>query len=228
MEPEVADLGGMLVSMGARIDGLGTATITVEGVQRLAGVRHRIIPDRIEAATYLVAGLITGGEIEIAECDPAVMTALLDKLRSCGARLDVGADVITTRASELRAVDMSTAPYPGFPTDMQAQYLALMTQAAGTAVVTETIFENRFMHVPELCRLGADIRIDGHTAICRGPASLSGTGVMATDLRASASLVLAALVAENSTLVNRVYHIDRGYSGIDSKLRALGARIERI
>ena len=228
MEPEVIDLGRMLQKMGAEIEGLGTPSISIEGVKSLHGTEHSIIPDRIEAGTYAVAGLITGGEVEVTDCDPEIMRSVLDKLTNCGARVEVNQNSVTTRPSEIRSQDVQTAPYPGFPTDMQAQYIALMTQAQGSAVVTENIFENRFMHISELNRMGADIHVDGKSAVIRGPSRLTGVGVMATDLRASASLVLAALVAEGETVVNRVYHIDRGYSHIVRKLRALGAEIERI
>lgn len=228
VEPEVIDLGTLMQKMGARIDGLGTSTVTVEGVEELGGAEHRIIPDRIEAGTYLVAGLITRGTLEVADCAPDHMRSLVDKIIDCGADLEVGSDSISTMPSKLSARDVRTAPFPGFPTDMQAQYIALMTQAEGTAVVTETIFENRFMHVPELMRMGADIHIDGNSAVVRGGTPLGGASLMATDLRASASLVLAGLVAKGETLINRVYHIDRGYSNIVGKLSALGAEIKRI
>jgi UDP-N-acetylglucosamine 1-carboxyvinyltransferase len=228
MEPEVVDLGRLLQKMGARLSGLGTPTIAVEGVDKLGGAEHRIITDRIEAGTFLIAGLITGGEVEVAGCCQEDLRPLTDKLVDCGAKLQITDDSIQTDFSELQSRDVSTAPYPGFPTDMQAQYMTLMTQAHGSAVITESIFENRFMHVPELNRMGADIRIDGNTAVVRGPTPLSGAGVMATDLRASASLVLAGLVAQGETVINRVYHIDRGYSHIVGNLRALGAKIERV
>ena len=227
MEPEVVDLGVLLQKMGARIEGLGTATIRIDGLDELGGAEHSVVPDRIEAGTYIVAGLITAGEVEVARCIPEHLRPVLDKLESCGARLRVDDDSVTVLPSELNSCDAQTAPYPGFPTDMQAQYVALMTRAEGTAVVTENIFENRFMHVPELNRMGADIRIDGNTVVVKGPTELAGAGVMATDLRASASLVLAALVASGETIVNRVYHIDRGYSHIVRNMRALGADIER-
>jgi UDP-N-acetylglucosamine 1-carboxyvinyltransferase len=228
MEPEVVDLGRLLQKMGARIEGLGTPNVAIEGVQKLSGAEHEIIPDRIEAGTYLVTGLITGGEVEVEGCNPNLMRSLLDKLADCGARLEIGDSFVRTAPSELKSRDVRTAPFPGFPTDMQAQYIALMTQAQGSAVVTETIFENRFMHVPELNRMGADIRIDGKSAVVRGRTGLAGVSVMATDLRASASLVLAGLVAQGCTTVNRVYHIDRGYGRIVRKLHALGADIERV
>jgi len=227
-EPEVVDLGTMLIQMGAKISGLGTSTVIIEGVEELGGVERKIIADRIEAGTYIIAGLITGGEVEVVNCCPEHLRPLIDKLSACGASLETTDDAIRTSPSELHSSDVRTAPYPGFPTDMQAQYVALMTQASGSSVVTETIFENRFMHVPELNRMGADIRIDGNTVVVRGPTPLEGVGVMATDLRASASLVLAALVAEGETVVNRVYHIDRGYSHIVRKLRDLGADITRV
>jgi UDP-N-acetylglucosamine 1-carboxyvinyltransferase len=228
MEPEVVDLGKMLKSMGAQIDGLGTPIIVIEGVKELGGTAHHIIHDRIETGTYLSAGLITCGDIRVRGCKPEYLKATLDKLLECGAALDIKETQIHCMPSELHAVDVRTAPYPGFATDMQAQFAALMTQAQGRSAVHETIFENRFMHVPELSRMGADIRIEGHTAIVTGRTALTGASVMATDLRASASLVLAGLVARGRTTVNRVYHIDRGYSGIVSKLKSLGADIERV
>lgn len=229
MEPEVVDLGIMLKGMGAKIEGLGTSTIQVEGVKELHGVEHDIIPDRIEAGTYLIAGLITGGEVKIDKCRPEDMTVLTEKLRDCGAILEVGEDFIkSSKESKLIAQDVRTMPHPGFPTDMQAQYVALMTQAEGRSAVHETIFENRFMHVPELQRMGADISLDGHTAFIQGKVPLSGASIMATDLRASASLVIAALVADGESIVNRVYHIDRGYSHIVSHLQGIGANIERL
>lgn len=228
MEPEVTDLGHLLRKMGARIEGLGTPTIVIDGVESLGGATHRILPDRIESGTYLIAGLITGGDVTIENCRPEIMTATLDKLRQAGARLEIDAGSIRALPSELIATNVRTAPYPAFATDMQAQFVALMTQAAGSSIITETIFENRFMHVPELNRMGAEIRIDGNTVVVKGKVPLSGAGVMATDLRASASLVIAALAAGGETIVNRVYHIDRGYSHIVRRLRGLGAKIERI
>jgi len=228
-EPEVPDLAELLVRMGARIEGAGTSTIRVEGVDRLHGARHAVIPDRIETGTYVAACAIAGGEIEIQRCVPAHLRAVIDKLRETGIRIEEGPDNLRVRAPRtIRPADVKTLPYPGFPTDMQAQYMALMTQAAGTATITETIFENRFMHVAELDRMGADVRIDGRTAVVRGPTALSGAQVMATDLRASASLVLAGLAATGETVVDRVYHLDRGYYRIDEKLRGLGADIERL
>ncbi len=228
-EPEVCDLAEMLVAMGACVEGAGTPTIRVAGKERLAGVRHDVIPDRIEAGTYLAACAIAGGEIEIQRCQPGQLRAVTDKFRETGVRIEEGPDNLRVRAPRrVRASDIKTLPYPGFPTDMQAQYMALMTQAAGAATISETIFENRFMHAAELERMGADIKIDGRTAVVRGPTPLSGARLMATDLRASASLVLAALAAQGETVVDRVYHLDRGYYRIDEKLRGLGADIERL
>jgi UDP-N-acetylglucosamine 1-carboxyvinyltransferase len=228
MEPEVTDLGILLRAMGARIEGLGTPTIVIDGVTALGGATHRIIPDRIESGTYLIAGMITGGDITVENCRPEIMTATLDKLRQAGARLEISTNSVRALPSELAGADVRTAPYPAFATDMQAQFVALMTQAHGSSMITETIFENRFMHVPELNRMGAEIRIDGNTVVVKGKVALSGADVMATDLRASASLVIAGLAASGETIINRVYHIDRGYSHIVRRLRGLGARIERI
>jgi UDP-N-acetylglucosamine 1-carboxyvinyltransferase len=228
MEPEVVDLGEMLQKMGAEIQGLGTSTITIKGVKELGGVEHSIISDRIEAGTYLIAGIISRGEVTVSNCQPRLMKSTLNKLEECNARLEVGEDYIKCFPSDLVAQDVRTTPYPGFPTDMQAQFVALMTQAQGSSVVTETIFENRFMHVPELNRMGANIRIDGNNAVVHGKVGLTAASVMATDLRASASLVLAGLVADGTTCINRVYHIDRGYNHIVGRLRALGANIQRI
>jgi UDP-N-acetylglucosamine 1-carboxyvinyltransferase len=229
-EPEVVDLAELLVAMGASIRGAGTDEIVVEGRPGLHGASHPVIPDRIEAATYLVAAALTGDDVTISCCRPGHLQAVLDLLRSAGVDVRAeGDDALRVRASdELSARDLATAPYPGFPTDMQAQYMALMTQARGAAVVSETIFEKRFMHVGELRRMGADIRIDGHAATVIGPTRLTGAQTMATDLRASACLVLAALVADGVTVVDRVYHLDRGYEAMESKLRALGASVERI
>ncbi len=228
-EPEVTDLAALLTAMGARIEGAGTSTIRVQGVARLHGARHRINPDRIEAGTFLVAGAITGGDLTLAGCNPAHLLAVIEKLRECGATCDVNGDSICVRGGgELRAADISTEEYPGFPTDMQAQFMALATQATGTSLVTENIFENRFMHVQELIRMGANIRVDGRVAAVQGKTPLSAAAVMASDLRASASLVLAALVAEGETIIDRVYHIDRGYERIEEKLRGVGAKIRRI
>jgi UDP-N-acetylglucosamine 1-carboxyvinyltransferase len=228
-EPEVADLAALLVAMGARIDGAGTDTIRIEGVERLGGAEHVLIPDRIEAGTFLIAGAMAGGEVEVDGCRPDHMEALLAHLEAMGVEVATTARSATVRAPErLEARDVRTAPYPGFPTDLQAQVMALLTQARGSSVVHEEIFENRFMHIAELRRMGADVHADGRTAIVRGPRRLSGAQVMATDLRASACLVLAGLVAEGVTVVDRVYHLDRGYERIEAKLLALGARVERI
>ena len=229
-EPEVVDLAEFLVSMGAKISGAGSNTITVEGVERLHGTEYRVLPDRIETGTYLVACAMTGGQIRCVRARPAHLDAVLEKLAEAGAEIRTGEDWIELdmRGRRLRSVDVTTAPYPAFPTDMQAQFTALNAIADGTAVITETVFENRFMHVQELQRLGADIRLKGNTAIVRGVSRLTGAPIMATDLRASASLVLAGLVADGVTVVDRVYHIDRGYEIIEEKLGALGARIKRI
>jgi UDP-N-acetylglucosamine 1-carboxyvinyltransferase len=229
-EPEVVDLAEFLTAMGARISGAGTNTITVEGVERLEGADFTVLPDRIETGTYLVAAAMTGGRIRCVRARPAHLDAVLDKLAEAGAEIDTGPDWIelNMRGRRPRSVDVTTAPYPAFPTDMQAQFTALNSIAEGTGVITETVFENRFMHVQELQRLGADIRLKGNSAIVRGVPRLTGAPIMATDLRASASLVLAGLVAEGVTTVDRVYHIDRGYEVIEEKLGALGARIKRI
>ncbi len=228
-EPEVSDLAEMLVSMGASIEGAGTPSVRVVGTDRLRGTRHAVIPDRIEAGTYLAACAIAGGEIEIQRCVPAHLRAVIDKFRETDVRIEEGPANLRVRAPrQVRAADVRTLPYPGFPTDMQAQYMALMTQASGASTISETIFENRFMHVAELQRMGADVKVDGRTAVVRGPTPLSGARLMATDLRASASLVLAALAAQGETIVDRVYHLDRGYHRIDEKLRGLGADIERL
>ncbi|MGA1079279.1 MAG: UDP-N-acetylglucosamine 1-carboxyvinyltransferase, partial [Steroidobacteraceae bacterium] len=228
-EPEVVDLAGALTAMGARIRGAGTDTIEVEGVESLQGASWTVLPDRIEAGTFLVAAAITGGRVRVTDVVPGHLDALLAKLAEAGASLSVGADWIELEMSDRpRSVDLRTSPHPGFPTDMQAQFAALNCVASGVGTVIETIFENRFMHMQELRRLGADIRIDGHTAIIHGVERLSGAPVMATDLRASAGLVLAGLVAEGITEVQRVYHIDRGYERIEDRLASLGARIERV
>lgn len=229
-EPEVVDLADFLIAMGARISGAGSNTITVEGVERLGGAHYAVLPDRIETGTYLVACAITGGKIRCVRARPAHLDVVLDKLAECGADISTGPDWIEMdmRGRRPRSVDVTTSPYPAFPTDMQAQFTALNAIADGTSVITETVFENRFMHVQELQRLGADIRLKGNTAIVRGVARLTGAPIMATDLRASASLVLAGLVADGTTTVDRVYHIDRGYEVIEEKLSALGARIKRI
>lgn len=228
-EPEVVDLADMLKDMGANIQGAGTPAIRIRGVGELNGTTHRIIPDRIEAGTFLVAGAITQGELEIIDLNPAHLASVIEKLREAGANIETGAGRMKVRGEgDLKAVDVVTSEYPGFATDMQAQYMALMTQAAGTAVITENIFENRFMHASELMRMGADIRIDGSRAIVTGKTRLSGATVIASDLRASASLVLAALVADGFTLIDRVYHLDRGYEKIEEKLQSVGAQIERL
>src|SRR6185503_3528176 len=228
-EPEIPDLADLLVKMGARIQGAGGPTIRVEGVDALQGAEHSVIPDRIETGTYIAACAIAGGDIEIRNCQPAHLKAVLDKLRETGIRIEEGPNNLRVRAPRtLKASDVTTIPYPGFPTDMQAQYMTVMTQAAGTTAITESIFENRYMHVAELQRMGANIRIDGRTAIVVGHTPLWGAQVMATDLRASASLVLAGLAAKGETIVDRIYHLDRGYSRIDEKLRGLGSDIETI
>jgi UDP-N-acetylglucosamine 1-carboxyvinyltransferase len=229
-EPEVVDLAAYLTAMGAKIEGAGTHVITVEGVERLGGTNHRVLPDRIETGTYLVAAAMTGGRIRVTRASPGELDAVLEKLREAGARIETGDDWIELDMQGRRpnAVDVTTAPYPAFPTDMQAQFTALNTIAEGTGVITETVFENRFMHVLELQRLGADIQLKGNTAIIKGVDRLEGAPIMATDLRASAGLVLAGLVAQGKTLVDRVYHIDRGYENIEEKLGQLGARIRRV
>src|SRR5580698_6453615 len=229
-EPEVVDLAALLNAMGAQVEGAGTATIRVHGVTSLHGARYRINPDRIEAGTFLIAGAITAGDLIVTNCNVAHLGAVIAKLEEAGARIDVlGPDSIRVRAaSQLRAADISTEEYPGFPTDMQAQYMALATQAEGVSLVRENIFENRFMHVQELVRMGANIKVDGNTATVRGPARLSSAAVMCSDLRASASLVLAALVADGESVIDRVYHMDRGYEHIEDKLRSVGAQIQRL
>jgi UDP-N-acetylglucosamine 1-carboxyvinyltransferase len=229
-EPEVVDLAQCLVAMGARIQGAGTDVITIEGVDRLHGASHEVIPDRIETGTYLAACAITGGDVRLRHARPDLLLAVIEKLREAGGLIDVGPDWVRLNMQGRRptAVNVRTAPYPAFPTDMQAQFVALNTIAEGSGTVTETVFENRFMHVQELQRLGADIEMQGTTAFVRGVPKLIGAPVMATDLRASACLALAGLVAENETSVERIYHIDRGYECIEEKLAALGARIKRV
>ena len=229
-EPEVADLARCLNSMGARVKGAGTDVITIEGVDRLGGGYHNVIPDRIETGTYLVAAAMTRGSIRMRNAQPNLLEAVLDKLREAGAHIETGPDWVTLdmKGKRPKAVNVRTAPYPAFPTDMQAQFVAMNAIATGTGVVTETVFENRFMHVQELQRMGADIEMEGNTAVVRGAEKLYGAPVMATDLRASASLALAALVAEGETVIDRIYHIDRGYECIEEKLATLGARIRRI
>jgi len=223
-EPEVTDLAALLIAMGAKIEGAGTSTIRVQGVTSLHGARYRINPDRIEAGTFLIAGAITGGDLIVANCNPDHIRAVIAKLEETGVRVDqLGPDSVRVRSEgNLRAADISTEEYPGFPTDMQAQYMALATQAK------ENIFENRFMHVQELVRMGANIKVDGSTATVRGATKLSATAVMCSDLRASASLVLAALVADGESILDRVYHMDRGYERIEEKLRGVGAQIRRL
>ena len=231
-EPEVEDAARLLVRMGARVSGAGTPTITVEGVERLSGTGdapHAVVPDRIEAGTYLAAGAITGGDVTVTGARAADLGAFLDALVRAGAEVETTPGAVRVRAPRpLVAADVTTGPHPGFPTDLQAQFLALMTQASGTCRITETIFENRFLHAGELLRLGADVRLDGRTAIVRGPTPLEGAPVTASDLRASAALVLAGLVAKGETRVRRIYHLDRGYADMDGRLRSLGARVERI
>lgn len=229
-EPEVADLADLLIRMGAQIEGAGTATIRVRGVKELHGAEHTIIPDRIETGTFLVAGAVTGGDVRLTHCRPEHLTAVTAKLEQTGVQVQVEApDVLRVRgAKRLEAADVTTEEHPGFPTDMQAQYMALATQAHGTSLITETIFENRFLHASEMIRMGANITVEGRQAVVRGPSPLSGANVIASDLRASASLVLAGLVATGETVVDRVYHIDRGYERIEEKLTGLGARIRRV
>jgi UDP-N-acetylglucosamine 1-carboxyvinyltransferase len=229
-EPEITDLADLLTKMGAHIEGAGTSTITIEGVNALGGAHHTIIPDRIETGTLIVAAAITRGELEIADCNASHLSAVIDKLRVAGVEIEsVNESTLRVNgAHPLHAVDVTTEVYPGFPTDMQAQYLALMTQAEGEATITETIFENRFMHVSELQRLGANLRVSGHHCRTQGPTPLTGAKLIASDLRASASLVLAGLAARGETWIDRVYHIDRGYEKIEEKLRAVGAEIERV
>jgi UDP-N-acetylglucosamine 1-carboxyvinyltransferase len=230
MEPEIVDLADCLIAMGAKIEGAGSNRITVHGVERLHGGRHDVVADRIETGTFLVAAAMTGGRIVCRAARPETLDAVIDKLTEAGAEITEDGDSITLdmHGKRPKAVDISTAPHPGFPTDMQAQFMALNCVADGVGIISETIFENRFMHVQELQRLGADIRIDGHTAIVRGLPQLSGAPVMATDLRASASLILAGLVADGETIIDRIYHLDRGYERIEAKLSALGARIRRV
>jgi len=231
-EPEIGDLARLLGAMGAHIDGVGTSTLTIEGVDGLGGAVHEVIPDRIEGGTYLIAAALTGGDVTLQQTEPADLAPLLEKLAESGARVDTGYDdggswIRVRREGDLSAVDLETAPHPGFPTDLQAQLMALMTQAHGVSSIRETVFENRFQHVPELARMGADIHVEGNEAEVRGPTELTAAAVMATDLRASACLVLAGLVARGETVVDRIYHLDRGYEGMESKLHKLGARVER-
>jgi UDP-N-acetylglucosamine 1-carboxyvinyltransferase len=228
-EPEVADLAALLNKMGAKIEGAGTPTIRVKGVNKLKGAKHRIIPDRIEAGTFLIAGALTGGDLNISGCDPAHLDAVLAKLKDAGVKTKSTADSVRVMGDNpFTAADLTTEEYPGFPTDMQAQFMALATQAEGTSIITENIFENRFMHAQELVRMGANIKIEGRRAVVVGKTALSAAAVLASDLRASASLVLAALVADGETIIDRVYHLDRGYEKIEEKLKAVGAQIKRI
>ena len=228
-EPEVIDLAECLIAMGARISGQGTDVITIEGVPKLGGANYRVMPDRIEAGTFLAAAAATGGEVVLRDMRPGILDAVLTKLVEAGVHVETAANSVALRSDGgLKATSVRTAPYPAFPTDMQAQFMALNTVAEGTALVTETVFENRFMHVQELRRLGANIDVEGNTAIVRGVRSLSGANVMATDLRASACLVVAGLIADGETVVDRIYHLDRGYECIEEKLSQLGARIRRI
>ena len=229
-EPEVVDLANCLISMGANIEGAGSDRIVIEGVESLSGTSHTVLPDRIETGTYLAAAAITGGKIKLKNTAPGINDAVLAKLTEVGAKITTGEDWIALDMQGRRpqAVDIKTSPYPGFPTDMQAQFTALNVVAEGVGTISETVFENRFMHVPEMSRMGADLQLEGNTAISRGVESLVGAPVMATDLRASASLVLAGLVAEGETIVDRIYHIDRGYECIEEKLAQLGASIRRI
>jgi len=228
-EPEVLDLARCLTAMGAKIEGAGSDVIRIEGVRSLGGAEHHVMPDRIETGTYLAAAAATGGRVRLVGAAPDALDATLEKLREAGAEIRLGGGAIEIQAAgRPKAVSVRTAPFPGFATDMQAQFMALASIAEGTAMITETIFENRFMHALELQRLGADISIQGNTAVVRGVERLQGATVMATDLRASAGLVIAGLVADGETVVDRIYHLDRGYEALEKKLAALGARIERI
>jgi UDP-N-acetylglucosamine 1-carboxyvinyltransferase len=229
-EPEIADLGRCLIAMGARIEGIGTDTLRIQGVERLGGAEHNVVPDRIEAGTYAMAAAITGGRVELAGVRKELIESVLDKLSEAGvgiAETETGIEV-SAEPGGIVGVDVMTEPFPGFPTDLQAQMMALMTIANGASMITESIFENRFMHVPELARMGADINVHGASAMVRGVRPLKGAEVMATDLRASSSLVLAALAAEGETMIRRVYHLDRGYERIEQKLAACGADIARL
>ncbi len=229
-EPEVVDLANCLNAMGARISGAGTTTITIEGVKTLKGADYDVLPDRIETGTFLVAGAISGGKVRVRDTDPSQLDAVLQKLREAGADLEVKDDeiILDMHGKRARAVNVHTAPFPAFPTDMQAQFTALNSVAEGVGTITETVFENRFMHVQELQRMGANIKLEGNTAICAGVPRLTAAPVMATDLRASASLVLAGLVADGETVVDRIYHVDRGYQNIEDKFAGLGAQIRRV
>lgn len=228
-EPEVVDLAELLTKMGANIRGAGTSTIRIQGVEKLHGARHRIIPDRIEAGTFVIGAVLTGGDLTLTNCDPTHLGALIQKLEECGVKISTSNDSLrVTNGHLLTAADISTEEYPGFPTDMQAQYMTLATQAEGTSIITENIFENRFMHAQELVRMGANIKVEGSRAIVRGRTPLSSAAVQCSDLRASASLVIAALVADGETILDRVYHIDRGYERIEEKLKGAGAQIKRM
>jgi UDP-N-acetylglucosamine 1-carboxyvinyltransferase len=228
-EPEVADLAALLNKMGAKIEGGGRSTMKIQGVDKLHGAKHRIIPDRIEAGTFILAGAMTGGDLNISGLVVEHQSALLQKLEEAGVKIRVSGDSVRVMGEgPFKPVDMNTEEYPGFATDMQAQYMALMTQAEGSSLIVENIFENRFMHAQELVRMGANIKIEGRRAIVRGKTPLSAAAVLASDLRASASLVLAALVAQGETIIDRVYHIDRGYERIEEKLRGVGAEIKRM
>jgi UDP-N-acetylglucosamine 1-carboxyvinyltransferase len=227
-EPEVADLAALLNAMGARIEGAGSERLVIEGVEALGGAAHTIIPDRIEGGTYLIGAAITGGDVLLEDANAADLAPVLEKLAASGVEVEVTAEGIRARAGGgLAARGVETAPHPGFPTDLQAQYMAMATQAEGVATIVEQIFENRFQHAAELARMGADVRVEGHSARVHGKTPLAGATVMATDLRASACLVLAGLAAEGETVVDRIYHLDRGYEGMELKLQSLGARVER-
>jgi UDP-N-acetylglucosamine 1-carboxyvinyltransferase len=227
-EPEVVDLANLLNAMGARVSGAGTETIVVDGVESLGAAEHAIIPDRIEGGTYLIGAVLTRGDVTLEGASAADLAPLLDKLAEVGASVEVSAEDIRVQgAGDIQSLDLETSPHPGFPTDLQAQYMALMTRADGVATISETVFENRFQHAPELARMGADIRVDGGRARVYGPKPLTGAGVMATDLRASACLVLAGVAAQGETVVDRIYHLDRGYEGMELKLQKLGARVAR-
>jgi len=229
LEPEITDLAELLNKMGARVTGAGTSTITIEGVEALHGASHSIIPDRIETGTFIAAGAMTDSDLELTACNPGHLTSVIAKMREAGANIEELSGNLRVRGGRsLRSTDVSTHEYPGFATDMQAQYMALMTQASGIALITENIFENRFMHASELIRMGANIRVDGSRAVVAGKSRLTGARVIASDLRASASLVLAGLVAEGETIIDRIYHLDRGYERIEDKLRSVGAQIERL
>ena len=229
-EPEIVDLANYLNKMGAKVEGAGTSILRIQGVNKLKPAEHRVIPDRIEAGTLLIAGAITGGEVTVSDCEPQDLEALISKMRESGFKISTEKSAMTVHScSGWKGVDITTSPHPAFPTDLQAQYMALMCQAQGTSVITETVFENRFMHVQELVRLGADITPKTRVAVVRGtPGKLMGAPVMATDLRASACLVLAGLVAQGETTVNRIYHLDRGYENMEAKLTSLGAKIQRV